>query len=66
MAMSDPIGDMITRIRNAIMRGKPSLTSPSSQMRKSVLEVMKNEGYIRGYSEKDISPGIKEIKIELK
>ena len=66
MAMSDPIGDMITRIRNAIMRNKSSLTSPSSKMRMRILEVMKNEGYIRGYEESVISEGKKELKIELK
>ncbi len=66
MAISDPIGDMITRIRNAIMRNKSSLTSPSSKTRVSVLEVMKNEGYIRGYTEKDLGQGKKELLIELK
>lgn len=66
MAISDPIGDMITRMRNAILRNKSSLTSPSSKMRKSVLEVMKNEGYIRGYNEIDLGQGKKELKIELK
>ncbi len=66
MAMSDPIGDMITRIRNALMRNKSSLTCPSSKMRMRVLEVMKTEGYIRGYEESDISEGKKELKIELK
>ena len=66
MSMSDPIGDMITRIRNAILRKKSSLVSPSSKLRKDVLEVMKNEGYIRGFEEYEVRPGIKELKIELK
>lgn len=66
MAMSDPIGDMITRIRNALLRGKASVLSPSSKLRKGILEVMKNEGYIRGYDEKDVRSGVKELKIELK
>lgn len=66
MAISDPIGDMITRIRNAIMRNKSSVMSPSSNKRKSILEVMKNEGYIRGYSEIDGEGAGKELKIELK
>lgn len=66
MSMSDPIGDMITRIRNALMRHKSSVTSPSSTLRKDVLEVMKNEGYIRGFEEYEVRPGIKELKIELK
>jgi small subunit ribosomal protein S8 len=66
MAMSDPLGDMITRIRNALMRNKSSLTSPSSKMRMRVLEVMKNEGYIRGFEETAAEDGKKELKIELK
>lgn len=66
MAMSDPIGDMVTRIRNAILRNKSSVNSPSSKMRKSVLEVMKNEGYIRGYEEISGENVQKELKIELK
>lgn len=66
MAISDPIGDMITRIRNAIMRNKSSLMCPSSKSRQNVLEVMKNEGYIRGYSEVDAGGPAKELKIELK
>ncbi len=66
MAMSDPIGDMITRIRNAIMRNKSSVNSPSSKMRMRILEVMKNEGYIRGYNEIVDDATKKELKIELK
>lgn len=66
MAMSDPIGDMIARMRNAIMRNRSSVTSPSSKMRLRVLEVMKNEGYIRGYEELTQDDGKRELKIELK
>lgn len=66
MSMSDPIGDMITRMRNAIMRKKASVISPSSKIRKDILEVMKNEGYIRGFEEYEVRPGIKELKVELK
>ena len=66
MAMSDSIGDMLTRIRNALMRGQTSVISPSSKLRKSILDVMKNEGYIRGYTESDVRSGIKNLKIELK
>lgn|SRR3990167_3157780 len=66
MAISDPIGDMITRIRNAIMRSKSSVISPSSKMRKSVLEVMKNEGYIRGFEELKSEGAQTDLKIELK
>jgi small subunit ribosomal protein S8 len=66
MAMSDPIGDMITRIRNALMRNKSSVTSPSSKTRIRILEVLKNEGYIRGFSETVLDDSKKELKIELK
>lgn len=66
MAMSDPIGDMLTRIRNALSRNKTSVLCPSSKFRKSILEVLKNEGYIRGYTESDLRPGLKELNIELK
>ena len=65
MSMNDPIGDLLTRIRNAQMRNKGKVSSPSSKLRESVLEVLKTEGYIRGYAvvEKD---GRSEIEIELK
>ena len=65
MAMNDPIGDLLSRIRNAQMRNKSKVTSPNSRLRESVLDVLKNEGYIRGYAvvEKD---GRSEIEIELK
>jgi small subunit ribosomal protein S8 len=63
--MNDPVGDLLTRIRNAQMRNKSKVTSPNSKLRESLLEVLKNEGYIRGYAvvEKD---GRSEIEIELK
>ena len=65
MAMNDPLGDLLSRIRNAQMRNKSKVTSPNSRLRESVLDVLKNEGYIRGYAvvEKD---GRSEIEIELK
>ncbi|HUI13894.1 MAG TPA: 30S ribosomal protein S8 [Xanthobacteraceae bacterium] len=65
MAMNDPLGDLLSRIRNAQMRNKSKVSSPSSKLRESVLEVLKVEGYIRGYAvvEKD---GRSEIEIELK
>jgi small subunit ribosomal protein S8 len=63
--MNDPIGDLLSRIRNAQMRNKSKVASPNSRLRESVLEVLKNEGYIRGFAvvEKD---GRSEIEIELK
>jgi small subunit ribosomal protein S8 len=65
MAMNDPLGDLLSRIRNAQMRSKAKVISPNSRLRESVLEVLKTEGYIRGYAvvEKD---GRSEIEIELK
>ncbi|MFZ0423647.1 MAG: 30S ribosomal protein S8 [Xanthobacteraceae bacterium] len=65
MSMNDPLGDLLTRIRNAQMRNKSKVSSPNSRLRESVLEVLKTEGYIRGYAvvEKD---GRSEIEIELK
>ena len=65
MSMNDPLGDLLTRIRNAQMRNKSKVSSPSSKLRESVLEVLKSEGYIRGYTvtEKD---GRSELDIELK
>jgi small subunit ribosomal protein S8 len=65
MAMNDPLGDLLTRIRNAQMRNKSKVSSPNSRLRESVLEVLKTEGYIRGYAvvEKD---GRSEIEVELK
>ena len=50
MSTHDPISDLITRIRNAQMRAKPKVSSPGSKMRENVLEVLKSEGYIRGYA----------------
>jgi small subunit ribosomal protein S8 len=65
MAMNDPLGDLLSRIRNAQMRNKSKVNTPNSRLRESVIEVLKNEGYIRGYAvvEKD---GRSEIEIELK
>ncbi len=64
--MNDPLGDMLTRIRNAQMRGKTLVVSPSSNLRCRVLDVLENEGYIRGYSQSEMANGIKQIEIELK
>ena len=64
--MNDPLGDMLTRIRNAQMRRKSKVTTPGSRLRASVLEVLKSEGYIRGYSSTDYGNGRSEFEIELK
>ena len=66
MSMSDPLGDMLTRIRNGQNARKSVVSSPASRFRSNVLEVLKREGYIRNYSSVDIHPGLKELKIELK
>ena len=66
MSMSDPLGDMLTRIRNGQNARKSVVSSPASRFRSNVLEVLKREGYIRDYSNVDIRPGLKELKIELK
>jgi small subunit ribosomal protein S8 len=65
MSMNDPLGDLLTRIRNAQMRNKSKVASPNSRLRESVLEVLKNEGYIRGYAVVE-REGRSEIEIELK
>ena len=66
MSMSDPLGDMITRIRNGQTARKSVVSSPSSKLRKNVLEVLKREGFIRDYSNSQVSPGIAKLSIELK
>jgi small subunit ribosomal protein S8 len=66
MAVNDPIGDLITRLRNAALRSKPKISTPGSKLRVSVLDVLKAEGYIRGYSTVEHKNGRSEIEIELK
>jgi small subunit ribosomal protein S8 len=66
MAMNDPLGDMLTRIRKAQMRQKERVSTPGSTFRARVLEVLKNEGYIRDYSETKYDNGRTEFEIELK
>lgn len=66
MSFSDPVGDMLTRIRNGQMRKKGSIKSPSSKLRIWVLDVLKEDGYIRGYTQIDNEKGFKELEIKLK
>lgn len=66
MSAIDPIGDMLTRIRNAQERGKSKVTSPASRLRERVLEVLQNEGFIRGFATVTKAQGKSEIEIELK
>jgi small subunit ribosomal protein S8 len=65
MTMTDPLGDMLTRIRNAQMRKKSKVSTPSSRLRGNVLDVLQAEGYIRGYSTVELN-GQPEFEIELK
>ena len=66
MSMNDPLGDMLTRIRNAQMRRKSKVTTPGSRLRAHVLDVLKDEGYIRGYASTEFGNGRTEFEIELK
>ena len=66
MSLNDPLGDMITRIRNAQLRSKNRVSTPGSRLRESVLEVLKSEGYIRGYASVEHTGGRSELEIELK
>ena len=66
MSMTDPLADMLTRIRNGQMRHKPSVNSPASKLRANVLEVLKREGFIRGFSRLEEDVGKPELVIELK
>jgi small subunit ribosomal protein S8 len=66
MALNDPIGDMITRIRNAASRSKSKVSTPGSSFRARVLDVLKSEGYIRGYATVEHGDGRTEFEIELK
>ena len=66
MALNDPLGDLIARINNAQMRKKPKVSTPGSRLRVSVLDVLKNEGYIRGYSTVEHKDGRSEVEVELK
>ena len=65
MAMTDPLGDLLTRIRNGQQARKDSVLTPASKLRAHVLDVLQREGYIRGYSEEAVGPA-KGLRIELK
>ena len=64
--MTDTLGDMLTRIRNGQTTNKKVVDAPASSFRKNVLEVLKREGFIRNFEEKEIKPGINSFEIELK
>ncbi len=64
--MNDPLGDLLTRIRNAQMRRRPKVTTPASNLRARVLDVLTSEGYIRGYTRVEHKGAPPELEIELK
>ena len=66
MSSTDPIGDLITRIRNGQRSGKTSVKSPGSNLRKNFLEVLKKEGYIADFASKEIGKGKAELSVQLK
>lgn len=66
MSLSDPIGDLLTRIRNGQRARKNVVVSPASNIRAGVLEVLKSEGYIRAWSKRDVRKGVEELVVELK
>ena len=66
MSLTDPVGDLLTRIRNGQAASKQSIKTPASKLRANVLEVLKREGYIRGFTQAEVRPGISEITVELK
>ena len=66
MAISDPVSDLLTRIRNGQLRGMAKIKSPNSRLRVRLLEVLQAEGFIRGYAEVEFKDGQRELEIELK
>jgi len=66
MSLSDPLGDMLARLRNGQMAGLDSIAMPASRLRTNVLDVLQREGYIRGYFEEELRAGIRELRVELK
>lgn len=66
MSFTDPLGDLLTRIRNGQRARQATIAVPASKLRMSVLEVLKREGFIRSYSQSKVREGIHEITVELK
>ncbi|HRY06862.1 MAG TPA: 30S ribosomal protein S8 [Hyphomicrobiaceae bacterium] len=66
MSMNDPLGDMLTRIRNALLRRRPKVVTPASNLRQRVLDVLAEEGYIRGYARVEHKGAMPTFEIELK
>ena len=66
MSMTDPLGDMLTRIRNGQSANKSVISAPASLLRQNVLDVLVREGFIRGYKRVNVREGVDELEIELK
>ncbi|MCZ6721057.1 MAG: 30S ribosomal protein S8 [Proteobacteria bacterium] len=66
MSMTDPLSDMLTRIRNGQTNGSNQVACPASKLKGNVLEVLKREGYIRDFSRRDLDGGKASFNIELK
>jgi small subunit ribosomal protein S8 len=66
MNLSDPLGDLLTRIRNAQRARHTSCVAPGSKLRANVLDVLKREGFIRGFTSEELRPGVSQLRIELK
>ncbi len=66
MSMSDPLGDMLTRIRNAQKSRHAACVAPASKLRANVLDALKREGFIRGFSQEELRAGVSQLRIELK
>ncbi|MDE2135120.1 MAG: 30S ribosomal protein S8 [Alphaproteobacteria bacterium] len=66
MAITDPLGDLLSRIRNGQLRGMAKIKSPNSRLRARLLDVLQAEGFIRGYAEVEFKTGLRELEIELK
>jgi small subunit ribosomal protein S8 len=64
--MTDPVGDLLTRIRNGQRANKATITTPASKLRENLLTVLEREGYIRGFERYSVRDGIDELKVELK
>ena len=66
MSLSDPVGDLLTRIRNGQRAGKATITTPASGLRENLLRVLEREGYIRGFERYAVREGIEELRVDLK
>lgn len=66
MSLSDPLGDLLTRIRNGQRAGHSKITAPASQLRENLLHVLEREGYIRGFERYNLREGVDELSVELK